>query len=842
MAFFLPLISRKNITSTAFSPHHGLRIRSVIRVLPVLSCVFHCTVFPVPVSAENYVIEEVIITAQKREQSVQDVGIAITAFSGDQMKELGFEDSYDVARMTPGVHIGGSIAGQTSLFTIRGVTQNDFTDSVESPVAVYIDEGYIAMATGQTFGLFDVERVEIVKGPQGTLFGRNATGGLVHYISRKPTEEFEGYLDVTYGDFDQVRFEGAIGGPISDSLAGRISLFYNSHNEILENEFPSGKLAPTRFDGGSDLWNDDTLAGRVHLQFTPNNDVKLLLSISAAEMELSEAPNQSSPTLAIVDDQNRVINTVNAAANETCEARGPSGCIDLDVLNNFQAAGGLCFSPDGDTTGAVCPILNASGFGPDATGPDGLRPVPGGDIFGYIDPDGDGFNTSKDFAFDDIDEFTTFSVTANLSWDFDDFTFTSITDYKNYDKFIALDIGAAPANQSMFLSEAEEDTFTQELRLNGELERFRWVGGFYFLYINNDTINGLSAPTTSPLTVFVGTDALNEISLNTKSYSLFGQIEYDLTDALTFITGLRVLREEKEYDFMQSVFTNTNDKTVDNTAANFLFSLRTPFSEDTEDDLWAGKIQLDWHPTEDWLVYGGVNRGVKAGSFNAKLADGTPPITDDHIPYDEEILLSYEVGFKSTLRNGKLQFNGAAFYYDYKDYQAFTFSGVSGVISNEDATVLGMELDVWSSPVEGLDLMFGVSSFDAEVEDVQIAPGIFRNVEPAYAPQSQLAGLVRYEWPVLNGKLAIQVDANYSDEFFHNLRNFDSQKYDSYTVANARLTYTGPEEKWQLSAWVNNFTDERYRLVGFDLATLCGCNEDSYGKPRWWGVTFHFNL
>ena len=123
-------------------------------------------------------LEEITVTAQKREQSIQDVGITITAFSGTQMKELGFEDSFDIARMTPGVFISGNNGGEKTLFTIRGVTQNDFNDQTEAPVAVYIDDTYVAFGQGQVFGLFDLDRVEILKGPQGTLFGRNATGGL----------------------------------------------------------------------------------------------------------------------------------------------------------------------------------------------------------------------------------------------------------------------------------------------------------------------------------------------------------------------------------------------------------------------------------------------------------------------------------------------------------------------------------------------------------------------------------------------------------------------------------------------------------------------------------------
>jgi len=128
-------------------------------------------------------LEEVVVTAQKREQNLQDVPIAVTAFTGEQMDAFGVQQSFDIATWTPGVHISGNLAGQNTQFSIRGVTQNDFNDVVEAPNAMYLDEGYIAIAQAQTFAVFDIERVEILKGPQGTLFGRNATGGLVHSVT-----------------------------------------------------------------------------------------------------------------------------------------------------------------------------------------------------------------------------------------------------------------------------------------------------------------------------------------------------------------------------------------------------------------------------------------------------------------------------------------------------------------------------------------------------------------------------------------------------------------------------------------------------------------------------------
>jgi len=192
----------------------------------------------IPIKASTQILEEIVVTAQKRVQNIQDVGIAVSAFSGEQLTDLGLIESTAIAAMTPGVHVSASSAGQTRQFTIRGVTQNDFSDHTEAPNAVYIDEGYLVAPQGQVFALFDLERVEVLKGPQGTLFGRNATGGLVHFISRKPTQDFNGFADVTYGSYDQVRFEGAVGGPLGDTLAGRLSLLYNRHDEIMDNHFP----------------------------------------------------------------------------------------------------------------------------------------------------------------------------------------------------------------------------------------------------------------------------------------------------------------------------------------------------------------------------------------------------------------------------------------------------------------------------------------------------------------------------------------------------------------------------------------------------------------------------
>jgi iron complex outermembrane receptor protein len=813
--------------------------------------------------ARAQVLEEIVVTAQKREQSIQDVGIAVTAFTGEQIDALGFESSLDIADLSPGVFRAGSIAGQTSLFTIRGVVQNDFLDSTESPVAVYIDEGYVPMNQGHTFAMFDVERVEILKGPQGTLFGRNATGGLVHTITRKPTREFEAFGDISYGSYDQVRFEGAVSGPLGATLSGRVAGMYNRHEEILDNEFPQGDpagpgLYPFVIPGNpipEDGWNDDTWAVRGQVLFEPNEDMEFLVSGFGSRTVTSEGPYQNIATVAVIDAQGRFVNSIYSSPTNVCEAISAEtgGCVPIQGL-------------DGELLPTSFDVGNVVFGLPPAAPEDALRPVPGGDLFGYIDADGDGFNGSKDFSPDDVDEFETYGVTAKLSWDFDAFTLTAVSNFMHFDKYIVLDVDAGPVPLTLFQSDSEEDTFAQEVRFNGEFEWARWVAGFYYLYIQNDTINGLAQPANSPLMgtpndpdgevipgvyiPFLGTEANNVIDLETNSYSVFGQLDMDLTEKLTFIAGLRTVIEDKDYDRTIAAYFNTDDSVVETdirvpgAGIDADSNLRTPFSDSTSDTLWTGKLQLDYRPTEDWLIYVGVNRGVKAGSFNAKIADGTDFLDDDEIPYDEEVLTAYEIGFKSTLFGGTTRFNGAFYYYDYHDYQAFVFFQSSGIIVNNDAKYKGIEFDLQTNPIDGLDLMLSAAFLDAEVTGLEVAPSVFRDVSPSFTPSVQWAGVARYEFPeqYFGGTIAVQMSAHYASNFFHNIRNFQSQKYPSYIVGDARITWASTDAHWEGSVFVDNIADERYRNIGFDLSTLCGCNEDNYGRPRWAGFSLRYRF
>ena len=217
-------------------------------------------------TAHAVVLEEVIVTAQKREQSIQDVGISITAFSGEQIKQLGFTSTQEIDQQTPGLMVTDYGNGVTTVFTVRGSSQLDFADHQEPPVAVYLDGAYNSYLSGVGFMFYDLERIEVLRGPQGTLFGRNATGGLVQLITAKPTREFEAYVELTGGEYGKRRFEGAVSGPITDTVSGRLSLFFDHDDGFIENRI------------GDDLLNTDNQSGRAQLLFEPNEDVSLLIS------------------------------------------------------------------------------------------------------------------------------------------------------------------------------------------------------------------------------------------------------------------------------------------------------------------------------------------------------------------------------------------------------------------------------------------------------------------------------------------------------------------------------------------------------------------------------------
>ena len=563
-------------------------VSKLARAIGISAIVMPIALTSVTASGQSLLLEEVVVTAQKREQSKQDVGIAITSFSGEQLDKLGVDNSTDIAAFTPGVSLSGSFAGQQRQFSIRGVTQNDFNDHVESPTAIYIDDGYVASQQGQIFASFDLERVEILKGPQGTLFGRNATGGLVHYVTRKPTQESEGYFDLTIGEYSQTKVEAAFGGSLSDTAAYRVAGLYNKNDGYLDNKFPEETFVPAGLSPGlsnglpapegtgADLGGDETWALRGQVAIELTDTASMDLSASFSESTQSTGPYQSTPTIAQLDANGNTINTF----------RIPEGSTEIrEFIHPTNASFDNFFDGDGD----------------------GLRPVPGADFYGYRDPDGSDFTTSSDFAFDDSNTTETAALTAKLTVDLGNVTLTSVTDYKTLEKAHVLDLEASPASQFTWFGEAETDSFTQEFRLSGSSEKNNWVTGLYYLTIDTTAASALSALPNgvSFAPAFVNFEQPRLADLETTSVSIFAQNEFSLSDSLKFILGGRVTKEEKQYEGDVTFVSVNNDPIRFEPSSLNAPSGRAEgtFLGETDENLVTAKAQLDWQASDSILVY-----------------------------------------------------------------------------------------------------------------------------------------------------------------------------------------------------------------------------------------------
>ncbi|NKB38477.1 MAG: TonB-dependent receptor plug domain-containing protein [Gammaproteobacteria bacterium] len=726
------------------------------------------TLLLAPFVVQAALLEEVVVTAQKREQNVQDVGIAITAFTGDQMRTLGYSNAQQITALAPGVSTVQPNGEANYGLAIRGAANSDFVANQESPVSLYVDEVYISQMSGAGFMLFDMERVEILRGPQGTLFGRNATGGLAHFVTRKPEQEFNGYGQVTVGENDQVKFEGAVGGALSDTVAARASISTHHNSGYVTN----------RLDPGNDLNNANDYAGRVQLLFTPNEDVEFLLNARYSLQQIR------------------------------------TGFFN-NVDGSFDPATGLGFKTPGT-----------------------------GNFNGYSDLDGDVFTGDYDrLGFNDLE---TYGFSGTLKWSLDSMDFTSITDYQSVERDYIEDSDASPFNDFNFFLNTDAEQWSQEFRLNGENEQMKWVTGLYYLKIDSSDANGAEIPVfgLGGLPPITGLDTPS--TQEKDSFSIFGQVEYSLSDNFTLIGGFRWIEESVDIRYANNAVEFPRDGSIErNGNPNILATLGT-YTGKYDEGLWSAKVELDWTPTDDLLVYASWNRGVKGGGFNSPfdLSALDPTVspdqnaTDAFFRFNEEELDAFELGFKSTLMDGLARLNVALYYNDYKDYQAFDIIGLAtNVVSAPDAKNYGFEAELFASPMEGLDLMFGVSYNDNEVT---LPTGV--KTRAVQTPKWNLSGLARYEWAAFNGSMAIQGDFHYRSEHYHSLTRAPAVTEDGYHVANARLSYTTADEKWEVAVFANNITDEEYIVQSFDLAAALGWIEEYYGRPRWVGGSVNYNF
>ncbi len=772
-----------------------------------------------PIFANAAILEEVIVTAQKREQSLQDVGISVSAFTGDQIRALGYTNAQQVTALAAGVSTVQPNGEANYSLAIRGAASSDFTSNNESPVAIYVDDVYISQMSGTGFMLFDMERVEILRGPQGTLYGRNATGGLAHFITRKPTQEFEGYGQVTVGEYDQVKFEGAVGGGLTETLSGRFSLSTHNNSGYIEN----------RLDPSNDLNNANDYAGRAQLLFEPSDDLSVLINGRYSLQEIR------------------------------------TGFFEIDSALTVGQR----------TSGQAIPFLG-----------------------GYVDTDNDVY--AGDFSRLGQNDNETWGITGTVNWKWGNIDVTSITDFSSVERDYIEDSDGSPATTFNFFLTTDSEQFSQELRLAGETDKMKWTTGFYYLDIGIKDSNGAETtfygdvfacvfgaiagcdPGTltfpgafpapqgngeappfgfDPLTgapLFNTADPVaneavgafrglnNPYTIDTTSWSLFGQVEYALNDQWSVTGGFRWIEEDKDYDWSSNwVEFRGGDVFRGAGNPNTIATLQA-FTTSSSDSIWSAKAQVDYRPNDDLLLYASWNRGVEASGFNAPLI-GVSGNQADIIPYQPEKLDAFEVGFKATLFDGKARLNASGYYYDYDDFQAFNLVVFDALTSNLPAEMSGFEVELQAAPLDGLDFLFGIAYNDAEIK---LGGGV--TSRPVQSPKWNISGLIRYEWPMMNGNMAIQFDGDYRSRVGFNLSNNDNTgSMGGFSIFNTRLSYTTQDEKWGVAVFVNNLFDREYRVQQFDIsgdpflgdpAAFLGLIEDYYGRPRWIGGSVSYNF
>jgi iron complex outermembrane receptor protein len=447
---------------------------------------------------------------------------------------------------------------------------------------------------------------------------------------------------------------------------------------------------------------------------------------------------------------------------------------------------------------------------------------------------------------------TVWGANVRVNWNFDAFTLASVTDYLKMQKRYGEDSDMSPNPLFNYDTGAHYQQFSQEFRLNGKVGDLRWIGGVYYLNYKTTNFEATTLPDFIPPVPFPYGNGTANLNLRTSSPSVFGQLEYSFTDHWVGILGARYTVDDKKYLY------NYSCNVCGPPAANappggFPFNLTYsgaagyPDAEKTY-RMPMGKAELDYKIAQDDLLYASVNRGAKGGGWSAP-SSGYVNVNPEYtlVPtlkmnYDEERLTSYEAGFKSSFWDGAARLNGDVFYYDYKNYQGFFLDVATQIVENIDAKVKGSELELAVVPFHGMHVQLGVSYLDSEAFNVPTPSGILVNSQLPQAPPWSVNAVARYEWSAFGGKLSAEVDAKWNKAMYLELINAPVDLQPSYTLTNARLGYTDPSGRWDVSAYCKNCFNTWYRIYNLDLSGFLGINQSVYGPPRLFGaqVAYHW--
>ncbi|MFC3594783.1 TonB-dependent receptor [Novosphingobium piscinae] len=763
---------------------------------------------PQAASGDDADTGEIVVTAQNRTQNVQDVPIAIDVVNAEALKKTGFGGLNDIDKIAPVVQLNQDQG--TVKISVRGVGTATNDESQDTSVVVNIDGEYMNRPDAMSVALFDMERVEVLRGPQGTLYGRNSTGGAINFITRKPGNTLGANVSGSYGNYNAVRLDGGVDLPFGDLGAVRVSGFYDSHDGFVTHParaaFNGGGFNYPAFAGGR---SDDNKAygGRLALKLTPGERLTANFSGEFARREFTPQAF--------------------AAANLNAAGNGPTG--------------GACNNGFTRVAPAYPQVLCI---------PNNTNLLAGIDRASYLPPN---------FGLGRIGQ-ETWAIRGKLAYELnDDATLTYTGGYRNFtgDPGVFLTL---PYTYRSFSWNRETNTQSHELRLNGVLGNLTYqVGGFYF----QESVNNESA--------FVTTFGPNVVQLsyfgryvNSNSKSAFGQLEYALTDQLTAVGGLRYTKNERRGIYRNAtpfgagppdpqLFNGTIER------KNFsALRFATTLNLASEEDKVTWLAGLNYKPNADTLIYAKVSTGFKGGGFDS-VGD-----------YRPESNTAYEAGLKKNFgASGEHLFNLTGFYYDYKDLQVSvlldtalggqTFNAGKAKIwgieaatdfklddnTNFHASVnylnaeykeLKAQFNVYAVPGTGPDIN-GVGDLDPTTPGVQ-QPNFAGN-RPGFSPTWIItAGLDHTVDLGAAGSLTGRVNTTFKSAYFTDFYNYRDGKQKAFSNTELNLEYRPESKKFSIQAFVKNL--ENIRPLTYGSFISAGPVDDvfnwQFGTPRTYGV------
>lgn len=716
---------------------------------------------PTQSSSEATLLDAIVVTARRRDEWLQDVPVAVSAFSEQRLSDLQADDISGIQYSVPNLYLDKG-DGANAVIYLRGVGQNDSLAFADPGVGVYVDDVFIARSQAAFLEMFDVDRVEVLRGPQGTLYGRNTIGGAIKFVSAPPPSTPGGYLEVGAGNYDQRVLKASLGGPlIDDTLNGKVAFAYSARDGYANNTVD-----------GQDDGDQNSLSGRVALDWKPSDRLQVLFN---------------------VDGKRDRPDTSRSPVRETAI----TGATPRGVLVTYPAA-----------TDPYVVDVNANGLS-DLTA----------------------FGASMTLRYLASDAVTIEAITAHRDLDFD----------------LNLDVDGSLLPILDILLLQDQKQFSQEVRATYDAGGpLAGTAGLYYFHDEDTTFSGVDNGAATffgfPVTVFgFPSSSLAETTQATRSYAAFADASYDLSEKFAVSVGLRYTHEEKTSGRLFENFFDPAVSVVRDTPP-FLAGVGRPgprLTGKADFEAFTPKVSVSYKPNEDVLFYGSAARGFKSGGF-----DGRANSDFSFRPFLPEFVWSYEAGAKTSWMDGRLTFNAAYFYSDYSDMQVTSFGAdpvtgafVSLFTNAAAATIQGLEFELAARPTPTLSVNASLGLLDARYDEFNIlVGGVVTDVSDrdlVNTPKVSGSLAVTWERPISDGLgLVLHGDAGYRSSLATEITASPVLRQDAYTLLNAFAALRSTSGTWEVRAGVQNLTDEKIRVQGFNLAEFPGVQLGFYTAPR----------